>query len=104
MQFLTTQVPTNGLIIYVGTILTDEGKEKKITFDFEPYKPINTSCYFCDNRFHTEPLAELLESDATYGFIVMDGNGCLYGTLSGSHREVVHKFTVDLPKKHGRGG
>jgi peptide chain release factor subunit 1 len=28
----------------------------------------------------------------------------LFGTLSGNTREVVHKFTVDLPKKHGRGG
>lgn len=39
-----------------------------------------------------------------YGFIVMDGNGSLFGTLSGNTREVLHKFTVDLPKKHGRGG
>ena len=34
----------------------------------------------------------------------MDGNGALFGTLSGNTREVLHKFTVDLPKKHGRGG
>ena len=34
----------------------------------------------------------------------MDGNGSLFGTLSGNTREVMHKFTVDLPKKHGRGG
>jgi peptide chain release factor subunit 1 len=34
----------------------------------------------------------------------MDGNGALFGTLAGNTREVVHKFTVDLPKKHGRGG
>ncbi len=34
----------------------------------------------------------------------MDGNGSLFGTLSGNTREVLHKFTVDLPKKHGRGG
>jgi NADH dehydrogenase/NADH:ubiquinone oxidoreductase subunit G len=61
----------------------------------------------------------------------MDGNGTLYGTLAvryhlclqcykcvhatkdilgvcnaeqGSTRDVLHKFTVDLPKKHGRGG
>jgi peptide chain release factor subunit 1 len=34
----------------------------------------------------------------------MDGNGALFGTLSGNTREVVHKFSVDLPKKHGRGG
>lgn len=42
--------------------------------------------------------------DEAFGFIVMDGNGCLYGTVQGSNREVLHKFSVDLPKKHGRGG
>ncbi len=34
----------------------------------------------------------------------MDGNGSLFGTLSGNTREVLHKVSVDLPKKHGRGG
>ena len=34
----------------------------------------------------------------------MDGNGSLFGTLSGNTREVLHKFSVELPKKHGRGG
>lgn len=29
------------------------------------------------------------------------GNGCLFGTLCGSNRTVLHKFSVDLPKKHG---
>lgn len=53
----------------------------------------------------------------------MDGNGTLFGTVAGNTREIIHKvrclcgiqlllisisddvqFTVDLPKKHGRGG
>jgi peptide chain release factor subunit 1 len=34
----------------------------------------------------------------------MDGNGTLFGTLAGNTRDIIHKFTVDLPKKHGRGG
>ncbi|KAN0115899.1 Peptide Chain Release Factor eRF1/aRF1 [Russula decolorans] len=101
---LYNRVPPNGLVLFVGTILTDEGKEKKVSFDFEPHKPINTSLYLCDNKFHTEALSELLESDSRFGFIVMDGNGTLFGTLAGNTREVTHKFTVDLPKKHGRGG
>jgi peptide chain release factor subunit 1 len=46
----------------------------------------------------------LLQDDDKFGFIIMDGNGTLYGTLQGSHREIVHKFSVELPKKHGRGG
>jgi len=101
---LFTKVPPNGLVIYCGTILTDDNKEKKVNIDFEPFKPINTSLYLCDNKFHTEALQELLESDSKWGFIVMDGNGCLFGTLAGNTREILHKFSVDLPKKHGRGG
>jgi peptide chain release factor subunit 1 len=118
---LYTRVPTNGLVVYwyslkilqleywltsaiSGTIVTDEGKEKRVNIDFEPFKPINTSLYLCDNKFHTEALSELMESDAKFGFIVMDGNGTLFGTLAGNTRDIVHKFQVDLPKKHGRGG
>lgn len=91
-------------MVYCGEIITSEGKERKINIDFEPFKPINTSLYLCDNKFHTEALSELLESDQKFGFIIMDGNGALFGTLSGNTRDVVHKFSVDLPKKHGRGG
>merc|ERR1719310_2591838 len=98
------RTPPNGLILYCGEMLTEDGKEKKVTIDFEPFKPINTSMYMCDNKFHTEHLAQLLESDERIGFLVMDGNGSLYGILQGNHREVIHKFSVDLPKKHGRGG
>ncbi|KAI7855697.1 peptide chain release factor eRF/aRF subunit 1 [Circinella umbellata] len=101
---LYNKVPKNGLVLYCGTVVTEEGKEKKVNIDFEPHKPLNKSLYLCDNKFHTEPLQELLQSDAKFGFIVMDGNGTLFGTLSGNAREVIHKFQVDLPKKHGRGG
>merc|ERR1719320_1871525 len=101
---LYNRVPNNGLVVFVGTVLTDEGKDKKLSIHFEPFKPINTSLYLCDNKFHTEALDELLEDDNTFGFIVMDGNGCLYGTVSGNTRRVLHKFGVELPKKHGRGG
>lgn len=101
---LYNRVPPNGLVLYCGDIITEEGKEKKVTFDIEPYKPINTSLYLCDNKFHTEVLSELLEADDKFGFIVMDGQGSLFGLLSGNTRTVLHKFTVDLPKKHGRGG
>lgn len=101
---LVARVPPNGLVLYCGSIVTEEGKEKKVNIDFEPFKAINTSLYLCDNKFHTEALSSLLSDDSKFGFIVMDGNGTLFGTLSGNAREVLHKFSVDLPKKHGRGG
>jgi len=101
---LYNRVPPNGLVVYCGTVINDDGKERKLNIDFEPFKPINTSLYLCDNKFHTEALQELLESDSRFGFIIMDGNGVLFGTLTGNTRDIIHKFTVDLPKKHGRGG
>jgi len=101
---LYNKVPPNGLVVYCGTIMTDEGKEKKVTIDFEPFKPINTSLYLCDNKFHTEALSDLLTDDNRFGFIIMDGNGCLFATLTGNTRDIIQKFDVDLPKKHGRGG
>lgn len=64
-------MPPNGLVVYTGTVATDDGKEKKLNIDFEPFKPINTSLYLCDNKFHTEALNELLESD----------NKCAWGPL-----------------------
>ena len=45
-----------------------------------------------------------LFDDVKYGFIIMDGNGSLFGVLHGNNKIVLHKFSVELPKKHGRGG
>jgi peptide chain release factor subunit 1 len=58
----------------------------------------------CGDKFHTEDLSALLMCESTFGFIVMDGNGTLFGTVAGNTRDVIHRFTVDLPKKHSHGG
>merc|ERR1711988_1341352 len=63
---LYNRVPPFGLVVYCGTILTEDNKEKKVTIDFEPFKPINTSLYLCDNKFHTEALQALLASDQKF--------------------------------------
>jgi len=101
---LYTRCPDNGLVVYTGTVVTEDGKEKRLNVDFEPFKPINTSLYLCDNKFHTEALQGLLQSDQRYGFVVMDGMGSLFGVVQGNTKEVLQRITVDLPKKHGRGG
>lgn len=54
--------------------------------------------------FAFQALTALLSDDSKFGFIVIDGSGALFGTLQGNTREVLHKFTVDLPKKHGNTG
>jgi peptide chain release factor subunit 1 len=101
---LYSKIPVNGLVLYCGTILTNEGKEKRVTIDFEPYKPINTSLYMCDSKFHVECLTSLLDEVDIYGFIIFNGDSCLYATLQGNTRTILYQFTVDLPKKHNKGG
>lgn len=92
-------------MLFCGVILLDDGKtEKKITIDLVPFRPINQFCYKCQGTFHTEPLTSLLEQDDKFGFVVVDGNGLLLATLQGNHREILQRITVQLPKKHGRGG
>ena len=101
-QYNTT--PPNGLCLFCGAILDKEGKEKKLMMDFEPPRPLHQSLYVCDRRFHVEPLYDLLETNEKFGFIIMDGQGCLYGEVAGDSRRVLHHFSVDLPKKHSKGG
>jgi peptide chain release factor subunit 1 len=71
---------------------------------FEPFKALNMQMYKCDKKFHVEELKELLEHDAVYGFIVVDGGGACYATIQGSAKEVIKTFNVTLPKKHKKGG
>jgi peptide chain release factor subunit 1 len=99
-----TRVPTNGMILFCGTVLTEDGKEKKMTMDIEPFKPVSRSLYMCDNKFHTDELRRMLESDDKFGFIIVDGAGSLFATVAGSVKEKLGEIHVDLPKKHGRGG
>ena len=101
---LYTKVPDNGLILYGGIILDEQNKEKKLTYDIRPFKAINTSLYLCDNKFHTDILSTLIEKDEKTGFIIIDGKGLLIGQLNGNRREILSKLSVNLPKKHGRGG
>lgn len=58
---LYKDTPKNGLVIFCGVILMDDGKtEKKINYDFQPFRPINQSLYNCGNKFDTSPLGCLL--------------------------------------------
>ena len=38
---LYNKTPPNGLVIFAGTIVSEAGKEKRVTIDFEPMKPMS---------------------------------------------------------------
>lgn len=97
---LYKKTPNNGLVIFCGNVTGG----KKINVDFEPFKPINTSLYLCDSQFHTESLKDLLIDDDRFAFIIVDGHEYLYATIQGSDKNILYRNTVDLPKKHNKGG
>lgn len=99
-----TKTPNNGLIIYCGTFIDENNKEKKILIEIEPLKPLNSSFYICDSKFHTNILLEMIQVDQKIAFIILDGKGALFGILAGNNKEILYKLNVNLPKKHGRGG
>ena len=98
-----SKTPDNGLGIFVGTIV-DNNKDRKISIGITPFKPINTSLYLCDSRFHVEALLSLFEDEERFGFVVMDGHSTVFATLEGNTKTILQKLNIDLPKKHGRGG
>ncbi|KAM0686353.1 Electron transfer flavoprotein alpha-subunit [Conglomerata obtusa] len=97
------KTPKNGLAIFAGTVIAEE-KEKKVSYGIEPIKPINTSLYMCDSQFHVDDLLALFENEAKYGFVVIDGHQTVFATLQGNVKTILQSLSVDLPKKHGRGG
>jgi peptide chain release factor subunit 1 len=103
---LYNKVPDNGLVVLTGTVIEDENSKarKDVKMSFEPLKPVTSFLYLCDSSFHIDQLEQSLEDNKVYGIVVMDGNGFLIATLSGSNKKILYKESVDLPKKHGRGG
>jgi len=103
---LISRPPSNGLAIFCGNVMHSgtNGREKKELVVWEPLQPLKQFSYLCDGQFHVGPLREQLCETDRYGFIVVDGHGTIFATVQGSHVNVLHKYTVALPKKHRRGG
>jgi peptide chain release factor subunit 1 len=51
---LIPRVPPNGVAIFCGEAITEDGKIRKITEAIEPPKPINFGMYSCGNRFEVQ--------------------------------------------------
>ncbi len=102
---LYPRLPPNGLIIYCGHVIDPvSGGDKKVTIDFEPFKPLDAFNYVCNNFFETDCLRAMTTNDDKFGFIIVCGTETLYGVVSGRTKEVKYRFPNDPPKKHNKGG
>jgi len=97
--------PPTGLVIFCGAIPQNGiGSERMETYVLVPPKPINVYFYRCDNRFHIEPLMEILREKETYGIIVIDTSDATLATLRGRRMDVLKELTSGVAGKHRAGG
>jgi len=97
--------PPNGLVIFCGAIPQNgPGSERMEIYALEPPEPIHVYFYRCDNRFHTEPLLEIMREKDTYGILVIDSNDAVVATLRGRRMEVLKEYHSGLGGKHKTGG
>jgi peptide chain release factor subunit 1 len=102
---LFRETPPNGLVIFCGAIPQNgEGSEEIELYAIEPPEPTPIYYYRCDQRFHIEPLREILREKESYGLIVIDGNETAIATLSGRTLKIVDVITSGLSGKHRAGG
>ena len=88
-------LPPNGLVLFCGDTFVGT-KTKMINIAFEPFKPLHHKMYFCDNQFHVEPLYDLLKSEDSYGFVVLDGNGAVFGRC----QVITKRYWSSIPSRY----
>ena len=98
--------PKKGIACFFGSSIMEpfNNREKKLKMYFEPPRPIGRFVYHCDTNIKTDALRDLLKEQDAIGFVVMDGKGSLFAVVRGNEKSVKCRFTVDLPRKHSRGG
>ena len=98
------KTPENGLALYAGNTSEKEGTSDIQIWTIEPPKPLKTRTYRCDQTFVTEPLKEMLQTDAVYGLLTMDRKEATIGLLEGKEIKIIRKLTSGVPGKIRAGG
>lgn len=98
------QAPENGLVLFVGSVVTGNNQQEMRAYVFEPPQPITTFLYRCDSTFHIDLLKEMLAEKDVYGLLLIDRRECTVGILRGKKVDLVFYDTSQVPGKHGRGG
>jgi len=98
------KTPANGLILFAGNISEDEGQIDIKVWNIEPPEPLRIKKYWCDQRFETEPLQEMVAERELYGLIVLDNREATIGLLKGKKIDVLRKIDSIVPGKTVKGG
>ncbi len=98
------RTPKNGIALFAGNVSEKEGVQDIHIWAIEPPKPLNVRMYRCDQTFVTEPLRNILQTDAVYGLLVIDRQEATIGLLEGKQIKVIRKLSSGVPGKVRAGG
>ncbi|MEM4257073.1 MAG: peptide chain release factor aRF-1 [Candidatus Diapherotrites archaeon] len=98
------RIPENGLVVFAGNVSQTEGRQDIRLFTIRPIKDLRTKLYWCDSKFHLEPLKEMTKPSSVYGLVAIDRSEATVAVLSGKRYEILGKFTSGYSGKMRAGG
>ncbi|MBT7102628.1 peptide chain release factor 1 [archaeon] len=98
------KTPKNGLAVFSGNVTMADGKESLEVWAIEPPKKLKIKIYRCDQTFVTEPLKDMLDTDESYGLLIIERNEASIGLLDGKHIKKLQHMTSGIPGKTRAGG
>jgi peptide chain release factor subunit 1 len=98
------KTPANGLAVFSGNVTMADGKESLEVWAIEPPKKLKIKIYRCDQTFVTEPLKDMLDTDESYGLLIIERNEASIGLLDGKHIKKLQHMTSGIPGKTRAGG
>ena len=101
---LFKKTPKNGIVFYAGNISENEGESDIKLWSIEPPEKLNIKKYWCDKKFETEPLKEMVEEKELYGLLVLDNKEATIGLLKGKKIEILREMGSIVPGKFRKGG
>src|SRR3989344_207680 len=101
---LYPKTPVNGLAVFCGNVSEHEGADDIRLWAVEPPDKLEVKRYWCDQKFITEPIEDMVKEKEVFGLLVMDTKEATIGVLRGKKIHVLRNMDSIVPGKTAQGG
>ncbi len=101
---LYKKTPKNGLALFSGNVSEKEGSTNIELWAIEPPETIKVKLYWCDQKFDTTPLEDMMKEKNAIAIVVLDKSEANLGLLVGKSIKPLHHFESIVPGKTRAGG
>ncbi len=104
LKQINFKIPKKGIVVFAGNVSEVEGRNDLRLFTIRPVNDLKTKLYWCDSKFHLDPLKEMTKPSEIYGLVTIDKNEAAIASLVGKKYEILGKFTSGVAGKTRAGG